>query len=578
MYIYQNMKNYLLTLKLLIESRGSFRMGVFMIKQVSVVFRITNLARALSLFLIVLLSSCNDALENTVLPTGIDILADDPIYLTSGTQASIDFSVTPSNASITISEDNCQVALLYKEDTIRIQTGTSNVHNSSILKLLRVDEVYDDVTGKKKEGQYRAFIEDAKKYPEYEESLSLVLSVDDENGNVKHLSTSEFKVVGMSYDSIFNTGLPVVVINTPNSKSIHKSAFVQGALISIINSDLTFDLQDEMKIRGRGNTTWLMPKKPYKIKLSKKQSVLGEAKDKEWVLITNYSDKTQLRNAIALFMGQNSILDYTSSFHFVELILNGSHQGTYMLAEQQKISKNRVNVGENGFLVEVDAREDTDDVSFHTPHMKQPFDIKDPKVEIGDENYNYVSEYFCKAEEALYSLDFTDPLNGYTNYIDVDSFVEWYLINEIARNNDAYMYASCYMHLTRGGKIKMGPLWDFDTSFGNINYNDNWLSEGFYVKYADWIGRMFDDPAFVQKVKTRMAYFFDNKQKWLDQIDLMADYLDKSQSYNEDIWHTMNEEVWPNYVVCGSYSAEVDYLKQWLSDRIDWLHTNISAL
>lgn len=517
---------------------------------------------------------------HVVTPTSIAILSVNPIYLTDRTQASLEFRVNPSNAVFSYSEDSCQIVL----DKVGIvqnqnQTRSSYVTNPTNYKLVRIEQVFDNVTNEIKEGQYRAIIEDDVKSAEYDELTTLVLNTNDANGDPIQISSSAFRVIGKNIDNLVKTGLPIIVINTPNSTPIEsKDTYVTGSMITIINSDMTFDLQDEMKMKGRGNSTWQQAKKPYKIKFDKKQSVLGEAKDKEWVLIANYSDKTMMRNALAYYMGHKSTLDYTTSYHFVELILNGAHQGTYMLAEQQKISKGRVNVGNDGFLVEVDARARQEEVIFNTAHMGNPFNIKDPDLAAGDENFNYVYNYFTAADEALYSSNFTDPQEGYNKYIDTDSFVEWYLINEIARNNDSKMYASCYMNLARGGKIKMGPLWDMDTAFGNINYNDNWQTEGFYIKSAHWIGRMFKDPAFVQKVKTRMTYYYDNKQLWLDQIDYMAKYLDNSQSVNEDIWHTMKLHIWPNYKVWGSYNAEVEYLKKWLSDRIDWLQTNIQAL
>jgi len=513
-----------------------------------------------------------------VTPTGIAVLTVNPIYLSEQTQAALEFRVNPSNAVFSFSEDSCQI-VLDKVGIAQEQTRSSYVTNPSNYKLVRIEQVFDNVSNEIKKGQYRAIIEDNAKSAEYDELATLVMNVNDSNGNPIQISSSAFRVIGKNIDHLVKTGLPIIVINTPNSTPIDdKDVYVTGSLISIINSDMTFDLQEEMKMKGRGNSTWQMAKKPYKIKFDKKYSVLGEAKDKEWLLIANYSDKTMMRNALAYFMGQKSTLEYTTSFHFVELILNGAHQGTYMLAEQQKISKGRVNVGNDGFLVEVDARARANEAVFNTSHMGNPFNIKDPDLQVGDENYNYVYNFFNKADEVLYSTDFIDTQNGYRNYIDTDSFVEWYLINEIARNNDAKMYASCYMNLARGGKIKMGPLWDMDTAFGNINYNDNWLTEGFYINSANWIDRMFMDPIFVQKVKTRMTYYYDNKQLWLDQIDYMAKYLDNSQTANEDIWHTMKLHIWPNYKVCGSYNAEVEYLKKWLSNRIDWLQTNIQAL
>ena len=380
---------------------------------------------------------------------------------------------------------------------------------------------------------------------------------------------------------ISQNGLPIVSINTPNSIDItSKEEYVTGATLSITNTELAFGLDEEIKIKGRGNSTWLEPKKPYKIKFQKGQSLFGEAADKEWVFLANYLDKTMLKNALAFYMGQHSTLDYTSSFHFVDLVLNGKYNGTYMIAEQLKIAKHRVNVGDDGFLIEVDARADSSDILFHTPHMAYPFIIKDPDVTEGDEAYTYVKNYVNMADSVLYSTNFTDADTGWTKYIDDDSFVEWYLINEIARNNDACMFLSCYMNLSRTGKLKMGPIWDFDLAFGNYANldNHNHLTDGFYIKKSQWINRMFKDPAFVQKVKHRMTYYYDNKQKWLDQIDLMAADIYISQAENEEVWKTMDKSLMYNYYIFGSFEAAVNYLKDWLSKRLDWLQTHIQAL
>ena len=210
--------------------------------------------------------------------------------------------------------------------------------------------------------------------------------------------------------------------------------------------------------------------------------MLGEHKDKAWVLLGNYADKTMLRNSTAFYMGEISNLDYTPKAHFVELMLNGRYQGTYQLCEKLKRSKHRVDVGDDGFLLEIDDNYLPEDAVFRTPNLKRPVNIKSPSVETGSEDYNYVKDFVTTAENALYSTNFTDPENGWQKYMDMDSFVDWYLICEIARCNDAVFFTSCYMNLTRGGKLKMGPIWDFDTAFGNVNYNNNFKTDGFWVK------------------------------------------------------------------------------------------------
>lgn len=375
-------------------------------------------------------------------------------------------------------------------------------------------------------------------------------------------------------------GLPIIMITTPDGRAIQsKETYIEGATVTVINEDSTEAFSAKTKIRGRGNTSWLlMPKKSYKLKLEKAHSFFGEAEDKEWVLIANYCDKAMIRNALALYMGQQSTLDYTSSFHFVDLELNGIPQGTYMLAEQIKAAQHRVDVGDDGYLVVVESHSSNDEVTFKVSNLPVDVTLKSPKVKADSEEAKYAQAFMQHASEVLFSNKFLDPDDGYKKYIDMDSFAEWYVINEIARNMDAVMYGSCYMHFRKDGKLTMGPIWDFDIAFGNVNYNDGWKTDGFWVKRSNFMGRLFKDPAFVQKVKERMNYYHSNKQLYIDFIDSMANAIYKSQEANEQIWHTMNEDIWPCYTVYGSYEAEVNHLKEWLDKRMDWLQKEIQEM
>jgi hypothetical protein len=171
----------------------------------------------------------------------------------------------------------------------------------------------------------------------------------------------------------------------------------------------------------------------------------------------------------------------------------------------------------------------------------------------------------------LYSDDFTDPVNGYNKYIDVDSFIDWYLINEIAKNVDSKDYSSMYFSLVPGEKIKMGPLWDFDLGFGNVDYADSQYPEGFWVKDHQWFSRLFEDPAFVEKVKTRFLFFRSNQDYFTQIIDDQADYLRWAQQENDNRWDLFGNYVWPNPVVYNTHIQEVNYLKYWFHERMKWL-------
>jgi hypothetical protein len=276
-------------------------------------------------------------------------------------------------------------------------------------------------------------------------------------------------------------------------------------------------------------------------------------------------------------MGSISSLDYTPRYHFVELMLNGMYMGTYQLGEKLKIGKDRVNVGDDGFLLEIDAKAADDEVTFMTEHLEQPVNIKDPEVVVEDENYNYIKSYLMKAENALYAENFTDETEGWQKYLDLDSFVDWYLINEIAKNCDAAFVSSCYMNLKRGGKLKMGPLWDFDLAFGNIDYSESYDPKGFLIKYVSWYSRLFQDPAFVAKVKERFNYFYSHKDDIMRDINENAQYLRYSVEENNNKWGTLYNYTWPNYDIWGNYLNEVQYLKNWLNERFEWLKKELEV-
>jgi hypothetical protein len=370
------------------------------------------------------------------------------------------------------------------------------------------------------------------------------------------------------------TGLPIVFINTKDNAPIASKDDYVDATIRV-EGDIPFS--GEMKIKGRGNSTWSLPKKPYKMKFDKKTSLLGEPKDKEWVLLANYTDKTNLRNETAFFMGRLSHLEWTPRTHFVEVFLNEVYDGTYQLCEQIKIAEDRVNVTDNGYLLEIDqlSRLEAEDVYFQTSHLL--FNIKEPDVEKDSERYNWIKNYVANVENMLYANDFNlEP--GYAQYIDIPSFVDWYLINEITKNNDAVMWSSCYLNIAPSGKLKMGPLWDFDIGLGNVNYNKNEDPTGFYIAEAPWFVQLLKDPVFIAQAKERFGYFASKKNEILSNINGDATYLKYSVIENNNRWHTLYEYTWPNYAIWGAYDNEVQYMKSWLNTRFEWLEREFAKL
>ena len=386
-------------------------------------------------------------------------------------------------------------------------------------------------------------------------------------------------------EDITHSGLPVTIINTPNNQDItSKEEYIENTLISLLQTDIIDEFCELTNVKGRGNSTWGNPKKPYAIKFNKKKSMLSLPEDKSWVLLANYYDATLLRNDLAFYLGNEySVLDWTPHYQHVDLILNGVYKGIYQLGEKVKIAKKRVNVGDTGILMEIDVRAPLEEDAryFSVNHIGQPVNIKDPDVEYNDDLYNYARDYVCAADASLFSTDFTDPENGWQKYMDMDSFVDWYLINEIAKNPDAAFSTSCYMNLKPGAKLKMGPIWDFDIGFSNDPWSESrptMSAEGFYVMNATWYDRLFQDPSFVARVKERFNVFYINRQTILDHIDTEAAVLINKVYEDNKLWGTIASTSASVDEVKTAYQEKVDYLKNWLMSRLEWLNTNLNAL
>ncbi|MBO5706400.1 MAG: CotH kinase family protein [Bacteroidaceae bacterium] len=232
--------------------------------------------------------------------------------------------------------------------------------------------------------------------------------------------------------------------------------------------------------------------------------------------------------------------------------------------------------------MEIDGKADPEDITFKVPHISQPINIKDPDVEVGGEKYNYLVAFFKDADAALFAKDFTDPTSGYAKYIDVESFVDWYLINEITKNADAIYFTSCYMNLARGGKLKMGPLWDFDLAFGNYVMDKELVvndPEGFWIlEHVHWYIRLFEDPNFVQRVKERFNYFYSNREQIFSILHERSIYL-KEYIYIENIeWQQLCNNQYTKELVLEHYSNESLALEKWLEHRFDWLKVQFSAM
>ena len=414
-----------------------------------------------------------------------------------------------------------------------------------------------------------------------------------QNGDqVSYTVTVFLADVETAYQPTASSGLPVMSIDTAGRGITSTEVWLEGAAYTLRDPQGILLQSGLTDIKGRGNSTWGLPKKPYSLKLTEKKSLLGMPSHKRWALLANYSDKTLLRTETAFKL--SSMLDnlaWTPRSQQVDLYLNSQYKGVYQLTEAIKLDENRVNVTEikkgtpsGGYILEIDVREG-EVFNFRTTQgivfcCSDPDDGLD-KIINGDTRslFEKIQEDVQAAEDALYSAGYADPDTGYRHYLDVDSFIDWYLVNEITKNNDAVFFASVFMYYDPvKEKYCMGPVWDFDISLGNIDYNGSDNPVNFWIKNSPWIARLFEDPWFVSQVKARWNQKKAEFNSIPQFIDQRASYLAIAQTFNFRKWTILDKIVWPNPQINGSYYGEIAYMKSWLTTRLNWLDGAINGL
>ena len=392
------------------------------------------------------------------------------------------------------------------------------------------------------------------------------------------LLSKDYTVYVYSY-----TGLPMVWLTTNNREDISVSDLVYEAKLKIVENARTRGAGDVIEANARlkaiGPLSWVsskldgssqMGKNNYRFTINAAYSVLDDPMNTTWELLSNAKDATMLHTQTGFHLGKISNLHFTPHFHFADLMLNERYFGTYLLGESIDYTNNRTGVESNGFIVKIDASNGR--TYFKTDNLEQPVTIVSPTVFSGDEDYQFISNYVRSAESALFGSNFTDASEGWQRYLDMDSFVDWYLINEIAKNLDGDFGAECYMNMKRDGKLRMGPLWKMERSFG---YGDSSTSD-FVIKNVKWYNRLFQDPAFVAKVKERFTYFYNHKNDILKEIDADVSYLRNAIPENNNKWEVFSGSSADD--VRKKYQKEVTTMKSWIEKRMDWLNDEISKL
>jgi CotH kinase protein len=346
--------------------------------------------------------------------------------------------------------------------------------------------------------------------------------------------------------------------------------------------------QGPIEIRGRGNSTWSLDKKPYRVRLGDAQALLGMPSSRHWVLLANHADKTLLRNDVTFELGRSLGMAWTPRSRDVQVRLNGRYDGVYQLVEHIRIASDRVNIDElepeitagaaitGGYLLQIDELSRGNARCFTTRIAQMTVCGEDPEeLEVLPAQRNYIAGYVQTAEDALYGAEFASPTRGYAAHIDVDSAIQYYLASELVKNVDGNLRRSTYLWKPRGGKLHFGPLWDFDLAIGNAAYFGATDAQGWYIRSAPWFTRMFEDPRFADRVAAtwREMKRDGRLDALLAHVDRRATELRDAQARNFERWPILDVNVFANvaWPFPNSYDNEVAYLRRFLVERMAWM-------
>lgn len=429
--------------------------------------------------------------------------------------------------------------------------------------------------------------------------------------------------------TLTSSNLPIIVINT-NGQTIPDEPKITATMGVIYNgegkrnniTDPFNNYNGKIGIEVRGHSSQQFPKKQYGFELRDASgndvdaALLGLPSESDWILNANYADKTMLRNVVAYKLG-NDLGRYATRTKFCEVILNNQYIGLYILQEKIKRDKNRVNISKmettditgdavtGGYIIHVDRIDSGDKYfvsSYPSVYPKTPSRESPIYYVIGVPNEDdlqpaqlaYIKNYVGQFETSLTKTNYTDPFDGYYNYIDVDAWVDYFVASEFTKATDAYRL-STYLHKDRdskNGKLVYGPMWDYDLSFGLADYGDGWLPSGWVAQVNPWEGmvsspfwvkKIFNDPVIFNKIAKRWHAI---KQTVFDPL-VVTKFIDESVlsiseagSRNFQKWTDLFNPavyVWPNKNRFTNYNDELVYFKNWIGQRYNWMNANLPS-
>lgn len=408
--------------------------------------------------------------------------------------------------------------------------------------------------------------------------------------------------------------LPVLIVDT-NGVAIGQETKVDGTLDLVRNHDGTLtDLDTAHRawsgpigIEEHGSSSTSFPKYNYRIELRDESGedddyrLLEMEAEADWMLHGPYSDKSLVRNAFAYAVARELATDtgqWQPNTAPAELIVNDSYRGVYQVVERVERSSARLNLpvpaataadGDitGGYIVKIDQNRGS---GWQTT-QGTPIDYVYPKVEeITNEQNLYIKSYWNQFEQMLASTDYADPTTGYPAWLDVDSFIDHYLVNELSLNVDAYRL-SAYLYKDSdldGGLLHAGPVWDFNLGFGNVYYcycdgPDGWIIDGLTLcgygyQYPPWWGRLLEDPEYTEALRCRWDELREDRlsdASLLVMLDEQLALVAEAEPRDHAAWGNIGVYVWPNIYIGATYADEVAYFQGWLLERTAWMDANL---
>lgn len=392
-----------------------------------------------------------------------------------------------------------------------------------------------------------------------------------------------------SLDNVKALEMPVFEIFTEgNAPIVSKEEYINGKL-TISNVDENLQLINEpLQIRGRGLSSWyLIEKKSYRIKFKSKNNLLGQGKEKarNWTLLAMHYDKSFLRNEAAYFFASKlNGISFVSSSSFIELWLNGEYQGVYEVCDQIEVNKGRIDINDSGeeedigYLVEINLFPE-DEYNLIQTSNGETYEIKSNYVNSNQKKY--IADYLSKCLKAIETTD----KETIGNLIDIPSAVDCYIVEEFMKNHDVGG-TSFYFTKPKGDKLYFGPIWDFDLSSGNAD-NDNqdpafrsfkytYVGNLYFtnIQQSSWFSALRKCDWFNDMVKKRWKEVRKYGLQTADHVEEMANKYKSSFERNFTKWPIFDQKILrePDEILAiKSFCEQVDYLADWLRNRVIWL-------